>query len=343
MFNPLEHPGLPTDRHGRHWPELDVGAAHVQAADPGTRERVAAMEALQAAAAGFDQRLTGRCPDTESRQAVARLGASATARRADLAALRWPAPPPSSTLFGGGGGLWSLVAHESTACTTYHTFLEQETDRRLRQLWELHLQMELAHLHTAGDLLRRYEDRDPADTTGEHPAAPDLPDALTGQQERIERQFQLTLAAAGEERHLAYGELAWLIAVHETIEEEIVHPLTHHLDPAAHLAEHLLDDERRISEAIEDTTRTDAAAGLGGTDGLAALHDLLTAHIRRETREEFPLLRAAVAAAELRELGDLVHAAAAQAATGSTARPAVPQAAQLVRDELRPTAQQLAA
>ncbi|GAB3830158.1 hemerythrin domain-containing protein [Dactylosporangium cerinum] len=79
-----------------------------------------------------------------------------------------------------------------------------------------------------------------------------------------------------------------MIAVHECIEEEIVHPITRHLDPAEHLAEQLLDEERRISDALSDAARVDAAAGLGRTDGLVVLHGMLTTHIRRETREEFP-------------------------------------------------------
>jgi hypothetical protein len=176
----------------------------------------------------------------------------------------------------------------------------------------------------------------------EHPVpAGDLPGMLAGQQQRIDRQFRWTLSAAGEDRHTAFGELAWLIAVHETIEEEIVHPITRHLEPAEHLAEHLLDEERRISEALDDMVRVDAAAGLGEVDGLAVLHQMLTTHIRRELHEEFPRLRLAVAAGELQDLGDVVRVAQARAAAESPVRPGVPQASLQVRDVLRPTWQQV--
>ncbi|GAA3213608.1 hemerythrin domain-containing protein [Dactylosporangium siamense] len=173
------------------------------------------------------------------------------------------------------------------------------------------------------------------------PAAADLPGLLAGQQQRIEWQFQRTLAAAGEDRHAAFGELAWLIAVHESLEEEIVHPITRHLEPAEHLAEQLLDEERRISDALEDAARVDAAAGLGGTDGLIVLHGMLTAHIRREAREEFPRLRAAVAAGELQDLGDVARAAQARVTAESPARPGVPDAALVIRDVLRPTSHEV--
>jgi hypothetical protein len=48
----------------------------------------------------------------------------------------------------------------------YYAFLEQESDRRIRAVWELNLQMELAHLQLACDLLRRFEGREPAEVVG---------------------------------------------------------------------------------------------------------------------------------------------------------------------------------
>jgi hypothetical protein len=360
MFNPLEHPGLPT---GRHWQELDVDAAG-RAAEPDTRGRVGEMESLQAAVAVFNRRAALLCPDLESQRALQRLGWSASTRRDALAApdrsAAVPSPVPAFAQGGQGGqGMWAqLVVQECAACATYHALLEHETDRRLRQLWEVHLQMELADLRTAGDLLRRHEDRDPQEVVAGSAAAEsdlpagwgsamaampvDLPAALAQQQHRIEQQFQQTLAASGEDRHTAFGQLAWLVAVHETIEEEIAHPLTRQLDQEDHLAEHLLDEERRISEALADVS-----IAIGEVDGLAAVHDLLLTHTRRERQEEFPLLRTGVAGGELRDLGDLALAvqsqAAAQAATvaGAGARPGMPQAADLVRDLVRPAAHQL--
>ncbi|MDG6103203.1 hypothetical protein Daura_16995 [Dactylosporangium aurantiacum] len=170
----------------------------------------------------------------------------------------------------------------------------------------------------------------------------DLTVLLGEQQQRIEWQFRRTLVAVGEDRHTRFGELAWLIAVHESIEEEIVHPITRHLEPAQHLAEHLLDEERRISDALDDATRADAAAGLGRTDGLGVLHGMLLAHMRHEQREEFPRLRAAVTAGELCALGDAARAAQAVAIAESPLRPGVPGASLAVRDMLRPVTLQVA-
>jgi len=54
-----------------------------------------------------------------------------------------------------------LVHHEYNECYLYHSFLSEETDDRLRRLWELHLDMELGQLQVACDLLRTYNGIDP--------------------------------------------------------------------------------------------------------------------------------------------------------------------------------------
>lgn len=55
------------------------------------------------------------------------------------------------------------VVHEYTECHLYYSFLSQETDPRIKKLWELHLNMEIEHLHKACDMLKKYEKRDAAE------------------------------------------------------------------------------------------------------------------------------------------------------------------------------------
>lgn len=59
-----------------------------------------------------------------------------------------------------------LVTHEYNECYLYYSFMEQETDPRVKAIWELHLAMELEHLRLAGELLRRHEDREPEEIVG---------------------------------------------------------------------------------------------------------------------------------------------------------------------------------
>jgi hypothetical protein len=45
----------------------------------------------------------------------------------------------------------------------YWSMLQHESDRRIKALWELHLNMELGQLQVAADLMRRLEGREPAE------------------------------------------------------------------------------------------------------------------------------------------------------------------------------------
>lgn len=53
-----------------------------------------------------------------------------------------------------------LVCHEYNECYLYHSFMEQESDPKVKQIWELHLDMELGHLKAACEMMRRFAKRD---------------------------------------------------------------------------------------------------------------------------------------------------------------------------------------
>ncbi|MFG1952382.1 hypothetical protein [Micromonospora sp. NPDC048830] len=59
-----------------------------------------------------------------------------------------------------------LLTHDYNECWLYYSFLEQETDPKVKAVWELHLQMELGHLQQAADLLRRHDGREPEEIVG---------------------------------------------------------------------------------------------------------------------------------------------------------------------------------
>jgi rubrerythrin len=54
------------------------------------------------------------------------------------------------------------VMHQYNECYLYYSFMQEETDPRIKQLWELHLNMELEHLRMACELMKQYENKDPA-------------------------------------------------------------------------------------------------------------------------------------------------------------------------------------
>ncbi len=57
--------------------------------------------------------------------------------------------------------LKQLVFHEYNEVYLYWSMLQNEEDRRIRAIWELHLDMEIGQLQSACDLLRRFEGSSP--------------------------------------------------------------------------------------------------------------------------------------------------------------------------------------
>ena len=110
------------------------------------------------------------------------------------------------------GETWweQLVNHEYNECYLYYSFLQQETDPEVKAVWELHLEMELAHLQAACDLLRRLDGREP-----EEILAPELPEPVRFEpnkayvRELLATQMDLTTLGAGyvREAHERFEKL----------------------------------------------------------------------------------------------------------------------------------------
>lgn len=53
-----------------------------------------------------------------------------------------------------------LLNHEYAECYLYFSLYEDETDERVKALWDRHLVDEISHLHKAAELLKKYEKKD---------------------------------------------------------------------------------------------------------------------------------------------------------------------------------------
>ncbi len=53
-----------------------------------------------------------------------------------------------------------LVMHEYNECYLYYSCLQSEEDARLKKIWERHLDMEIAHLHSAIEMMKEVEGKD---------------------------------------------------------------------------------------------------------------------------------------------------------------------------------------
>ena len=71
--------------------------------------------------------------------------------------------------------LTGLLEHEYTECYLYWSCLMDETDSRIKSIWEVCLEQELAHLHRVAELLEKYENKPYTDVF----PCPEFPEPLT--------------------------------------------------------------------------------------------------------------------------------------------------------------------
>ena len=143
----------------------------------------------------------------------------------------------------------------------------------------------------------------------------DVVDLLLVQHARIEELFLLVAGASGERQREAFDDLVRMLSVHETAEEEVVHPLGRGLaDGADALIDDRLKEERRANEMLKELVGT-GPDGEGFDEALLLLRDAVLTHARYEERYEFPHLRQHIEAEKLVSLAGAVRAAEAMAPT----------------------------
>ncbi|GGQ71556.1 hemerythrin domain-containing protein [Couchioplanes azureus] len=158
---------------------------------------------------------------------------------------------------------------------------------------------------------------EPASADTALPQGPDVDvvDLLLTQHARIEEQFLLVTGASGARRQEAFDDLVRMLAVHETAEEEVVHPLSRTIDPhGGGVVDDRLQEERQAKEMLTALLNADLDSE-GFEASLLMLRTAVLTHARYEERYEFPQLRAKVPPDRLRALASVVRAAEAAAPT----------------------------
>jgi hemerythrin superfamily protein len=137
---------------------------------------------------------------------------------------------------------------------------------------------------------------------------------LIRQHEEIRGLFHEVEAGRGRHRAEAFERLRRLLAVHETAEEQIVHPLVRHSGPRGdRIVDARLAEEKRGKQMLRDLER------MGTSDPsfppmFARFRAAIFEHAEHEEREEFPELRKR-GHAELRGMAAAIKAAEAMAPT----------------------------
>ena len=142
----------------------------------------------------------------------------------------------------------------------------------------------------------------------------DVVDFLRRQHEEIRQLFTRMETARDEERTKTFRALVRLLAVHETAEEEIVHPEVRRLTGGEPVVEARIGEEHRAKELL--STLDSIGPDADGFDTLLLLlRDDVLAHAEHEEREEFPLLRQNHDAKRLRGMAATARLAEATAPT----------------------------
>ncbi|TDC61748.1 hemerythrin domain-containing protein [Actinomadura sp. GC306] len=151
-------------------------------------------------------------------------------------------------------------------------------------------------------------------TEKQYSSTEDLIDLLKAQHGQIRDLFDEVMHTQGQERKEAFRALVRLLAVHETAEEEIVHPVARRIPGGDGIVDDRLAEERQAKEVLAelDGMDTEDPAFLKTLDKLRM--DVLT-HARAEERYEFDRIQDEFSPAQLKGFAAAVRAAQATAPT----------------------------
>jgi hemerythrin superfamily protein len=146
---------------------------------------------------------------------------------------------------------------------------------------------------------------------GDGEAGDVIAEVLTDHQE-IKELFARVDAASGEARQRAFDDLVRKLAVHETAEQEIVHPLLKGSE--GEVVEQRLTEEKEGEQLLHELSKMQVDdAGFQST--YQQLKNDVLEHAGKEEAEEHPRIREKVPAERLQKLAKAFRAAEATAPT----------------------------
>ncbi|MDT3399725.1 hemerythrin domain-containing protein [Streptomyces sp. B1866] len=152
-------------------------------------------------------------------------------------------------------------------------------------------------------------------TPGTSAAADDAVALLMRQHVTIRGLFDEVETTTGAARRTAFERLVRLLAVHETAEEEVVHPYARRaVEDGEKVVSERLEEEKEAKELLSrlDGMDTDAP---GFLRELAVLRREVLAHADAEERYEFPRVRQVASPQQMTGMAKAVKAAEAMAPT----------------------------
>lgn len=147
------------------------------------------------------------------------------------------------------------------------------------------------------------------------PSSTDVIAVLLDQHAQIRRLFTELEQRRGQPRREAFERLVRLLAVHETAEQEVLHPQVRLLVSGGQaIADARLEEERQAKELLAELDQLGPEAD-DFDQRLDALRAAVLDHAEHEEQEEFPRLRSSQSRAQLEAMGMAVRVAQATAPT----------------------------
>ncbi|OBI45545.1 hemerythrin [Mycobacterium kyorinense] len=143
----------------------------------------------------------------------------------------------------------------------------------------------------------------------------DVVEFLVGQHQQIKDLFAETLKADGAARKEPFIKLRRLLAVHETAEEEIVHPRAKRkLTNGKDVVTARLDEEHEAKKTLAQLEKLDVSSPEFVTE-LTKFRDAVVRHADQEEKQEFAKLQQELSSDELEKMGRAAKLAQAIAPT----------------------------
>lgn len=141
----------------------------------------------------------------------------------------------------------------------------------------------------------------------------DVVDLLLSQHNEVKALFARVKSSTGDQKRDAFQDLVRLLAVHESAEEQVVHPAARH-DAGDSVVDARLHEENEAKHVLSDLY--DLGTGNPEFDArFAEFEQAVLAHAAHEEQEEFPQLRRNTDPGRLRRMAGAVRAAEAVSPT----------------------------
>jgi hemerythrin superfamily protein len=145
--------------------------------------------------------------------------------------------------------------------------------------------------------------------------AEDVVSFLKRQHEQIKALFEQVMSSSGAAREEAFTDLRRLLAVHETAEEEVVHPRARReLQNGDGIVAARLNEENEAKQTLAELEKLDVDSSEFETK-LAAFRTDVVSHAEAEEHEEFSQLRDALEESQLERMRTAVTLAERTAPT----------------------------